>query len=209
MTRSRRMKPHRNASARRTFGLGLIAAGPLILTLLRGMFAAAPVFSADAPPGFAAATGGDSAPPELTGTVVLSDGTEYASARITARADLTLEVFCGPDNERKSLLFSEISEVRQVVAEEGRQPEWRWKEGGGNEKIFTGREYHWRKLTLELRLKNGDKLSGKLGRGVALTMDATTAQGEKVRRQLILQPQQKGEPGEAAAPVFVARITLE
>ncbi len=207
MPRVRRMKSRRPVSSRRSLGLGLIAAGPLILTLLRGLFAA-PVFSADAPSGFAPAAD-ETAAPQKTATVVMSDGTEYASARLIARADLTLEVFCAPDNDRKSIAFGEVAELKQIVAEEGREREWRWKEGGANEKLYTGRDYPWRKLNLELRLKSGEKLSGKLGRGVALVMETSTPQGEKQQRQLILQPQHKGEPGATAAPVFVARIAFD
>ncbi len=105
---------------------------------------------------------------ERPARVVLSTGARLGEAMVEARSDLQVLVFPKGGNQRIELPFADVVRLEQSVAEEGMQREWRWKEGGTNEKLYTGRTYPWRSYSVTLTIRDGRVLKGRVTAGFPL-----------------------------------------
>jgi hypothetical protein len=170
------------------------------------------------------ASGEDAPPPRPFGdaggagqvreaTVTLSTGRSLDQAAVKARADQLVLVMPDGGKTRLEIEFAKVRTLRQAVAAEGMEKEWRWKEGGSNEKIDTGRSYPWRKYGIELVLDDGTEIKGALTAGFPLTIrylteamaSADVPGGPKagdpvpapVEEQFLIQPRNKGEMWQA------------
>ncbi len=114
---------------------------------------------------------------ERKARVVLSSGKSLDKARVSARADLKILVFVKEKKKRVEVEFRHIVRLQQFVLEEGMEREWRWKEGGVDEKIYTGRAYPWRKYGVRITLDTGKVISGKITSGFPLRITWTPKPG--------------------------------
>jgi len=106
--------------------------------------------------------------PARAARVTLGDGSVLRDAAVTARAELDLLLFVGEDKTRVQIPWAEVTRIKQTVESEGVEREWRWKEGGANEKIYTGRTYPWRSYRTSVIRRDGKILAGQLTQGFSV-----------------------------------------
>ena len=127
----------------------------------------------------------------VPGTIILSTGEKICGEVFLTRGkrlriwDLERELY--RDFELKKIAQMRIKVKRQRI-----EKEWRFKEEGSPEKVFTGRFYPRLDFTLTLTLLNGKRVECNLVRGQPLYVQPP--QGKK--RRFILQPHLKGEVGQ-------------
>lgn len=95
----------------------------------------------------------------LPGVVVLSDGRVLPGEVFTTR-DHDWEVWVESENRWRHVPPAAVLGIRAVVVEEGMELEWRWKEMGSDEKVFTGRSRPIRRLRWRFHLADGSDLTG-------------------------------------------------
>ncbi len=97
----------------------------------------------------------------LPGAVELSDGTIIAGYLYTT-AEKDWEVFVEEEKVFHRVPFIAVLSLTANVVEEGMELEWRWKEMGTPEKVYTGRSYPTRRLTWTLHLIDGTSITGAI-----------------------------------------------
>ena len=123
--------------------------------------------------------------PRVWGTVELSNG-ERAEGWISLTPGRPLEVYDLDAREWREFEIHEIGELRAAPRKEEIEREWRWKEYGKDEKVYTGRAYpkRWLEHVIVLRGRTGQD-GERLGchiRGAALYVTKEpdrTAAGEE------------------------------
>ncbi len=138
----------------------------------------------------------------MPGYIELSDGRVLAGA-IWTTPEKPWSVF---EAESKSFRRIPPAVVRGIEAEvlwERDEPEWRWKEGGSDEKIYTGRTYPARMLRYVFTLANGEKVAGTVQQPIYVQVEG----GQPV--QFILHERDKGPlDGKLSRLVYVRRVCL-
>lgn len=151
--------------------------------------------------------------------VLLSNEVLLPGARIEVRNELEFSILVAAKKKRTTVPYKEIVRIRQIVVEEGLEKQWRWKEGGANEKFYTGKAYPWRKLQVEITKADGSVVKGKLSSGVPVTItwketvdDKQTGEKKEAekKRKVLITPRQKGSLGDALESlVFVKDMTFK
>lgn len=96
---------------------------------------------------------------ERWGRIVLSDGQQYAGLSWTT-PDKPIRIFDRKKGSYRDIPFDRIARVEQVPDREWLEREWRWLEGGNDEKVFTDRFYRVAEYRTELLLQTGEKITG-------------------------------------------------
>ena len=145
----------------------------------------------------------------VPGVVELSDGRILAGA-ISTTADQPLLVHLFDQKRwRRVPLVCVLSITAEVVSED-MEPQWRPKEIGSPDRIYTGRLYPTRRLRRALRLADGSTITGTIkGQPITLSpppagagQSATTRPGP-----FILAERTRGQAGESLDElVYVQRI---
>lgn len=176
------------------------------------------------------------APPSPFGTTTAQAGTRACrivfsnnltdnDATAGTRSGREITVFDAEAKEHLVIPFDTILVLRQTVLEEGMERQWRWKEGGSDEKVYTGKSYPWRKHGIELVLADGRTVKGRLASGFPITITYTagrdyveveTSDGPAtecmpmiVEETWLIQPKIKGELGETLDDlVYVRELDL-
>ncbi len=165
---------------------GLLAGAACLLLLLPAAAGDAPV----KPFGNAGKAAGRKA------TVIHAPLGRLAEATVEARADLRISFYAPEEREHLSIPFADLAALEVTVLDEGIEREWRWKEGGSNEKIHTGRDYPWRKYGIILEFAHGTRRRGRLDSGFPLTISYRDAEtNERVERKFVVKPRDKGAMG--------------
>ena len=97
----------------------------------------------------------------LPGVVVLSDGKVIPGYVFTTR-DKNWEVWSAAEKRWRHIPPIVVLSIRAVLVEEKLDNEWRWKEMGSDEKIFTGRKRPVRRLDWKLHLIDGSTVIGSI-----------------------------------------------
>lgn len=135
------------------------------------------------------------------GTVVLSDGTEIAGAVFTTPGK-PIRVWDEKQKRYVDLPFELIASIDAKILWERDEPEWRFKESGHDEKVFTGKTYPAREMEYAFTLTNGDSIIGGTVAPLYVRVGETT-------KQFVLHKRDKGDVGKTLAElVYVRRITL-
>ncbi|MDD4892350.1 MAG: hypothetical protein PHU85_20700 [Phycisphaerae bacterium] len=96
--------------------------------------------------------------------------------------------------------------VRRIEAEvvwERDEPDWRWKENGSDEKIFTGRTYPARMVHYRFTLANGEKVNGTVQQPIHVRGET----GDPV--QFILHERDKGPlDSKLSSLIYVKHVEL-
>ena len=133
------------------------------------------------------------------GIVELSDGTTY-EGEIYLTRDKMFRIFDRRAKMYRDFPIAAIAEIRVSVEKEQMEREWRWKEGGSNVKVYTGRSYPWRKYVTTIVLTNGQEFTG----------DSTTlfyVKTDKGTKKFILHRRDKGPIGSKLSDlIYVKRI---
>jgi hypothetical protein len=95
----------------------------------------------------------------LPGVVVLSDGKVLPGGVFTTR-DKDWEVWSASKKRWRHIPPIVVLSIRAVVVEEGMEKEWRWKEMGRNERVFTGRAKPVRRLLWRFHLIDDSYITG-------------------------------------------------
>jgi hypothetical protein len=138
----------------------------------------------------------------MPGYIELSDG-RLLPGRIYTTRDKPWSVY-----DAKTKTFRRIPPVvvRRIEAEmiwERDTPQWRWKEGGSDEKVYTGRTYPARKIEYTFTLINGMKISGTVQQPIYVR------HGDGEAARMILHERQKGALGQTLEDlVYVRRVEL-
>lgn len=95
------------------------------------------------------------------GTVVFSDG-RRVEGRLSVTLDGSLVFFDTETEEWREVPLTELARADARPRVEKLDREWRWKEAGCDEKVYTGRARPLRWLDHDVRLKDGSGFSGHI-----------------------------------------------
>lgn len=102
-----------------------------------------------------------SQPDALPGAMQLSDGKVLAGGLYTTQ-EKDLEVWIQTEQRWRHIPLLAVLGIRAVVVSEELEPEWRWKQMGSDEKVFTGRNRPSRQLNWRVNLIDGTSLEGEI-----------------------------------------------
>ncbi len=134
----------------------------------------------------------------LPAAAVLSDGKLLAGGLYTTRRK-DLEIWLADQRRWRHVPLICVRGIHAVVVSESMDPEWRWKEMGSDEKVYTGRKRPVRRLEWRLNLIDGSSLQGEI-KGQPLWI-------ERGRRRTlwVLHARTKGEYGQTLAELVYPR----
>jgi len=134
----------------------------------------------------------------VPGTVALSDGRKVAGRLCTTRGK-RLVIYNFERERYEHVPVPALERMEAVVEWERMEREWRFKEAGNPEKVYSGRTYPARRLAWRLRLRNGHEIVGHiLGQPLYVL-----AGGERAR--FVLHKRQKGPVGTALEDLVYVR----
>lgn len=137
------------------------------------------------------------------GTVALSNGEVY-KGQVYITRDKQLRIYDTAAKVYRDIPLVAVKEIRIGVEKEGIEKEWRWKEGGSDVKVYTGKSYPWREYITTIVLTNNQKIVGHL----KATPVGVDCGGE--RKKLIVHGKNKGELGETLADlVYIKSIVFD
>ena len=110
---------------------------------------------------FAAAGQEFSRPDALPGAVQMASG-RLAPGRIYTTAGKDLEVWLDPQERWRHVPLVIIRGIHAMVVSEQLEQEWRWKQTGSDEKVYTGRQRPVRRLHWRVSLIDGTSLTGEI-----------------------------------------------
>ena len=125
----------------------------------------------------------------LPGVLVLSDDTVLAG-QVHTTLDKDLEVWDASQQRYRGVPPVLVLSISAVVVSQETQPEWRWKEMGSEERVYTGRQLPLRRLEWKLHLVDDSCLTGSI-KGQPLWV--RTADG-KTHGPYLLSERQSGQP---------------
>lgn len=124
------------------------------------------------------------------GAITMSDGKVTKGLLMFTRGR-KLEIFEEARQKWHALDLADISRMDNEVVKEEREREWRFKEGGNDEKVYTGRVFIDHKYRMNITLADGKtKVSGRI-RGMSLYVQPT---GEEAQR-ILLHSDYRGQFG--------------
>lgn len=123
------------------------------------------------------------------GTLTLSDGATYSGQISTSRSK-PLRFFDREQGAYREVPFQFISEISTEIEHEEYEKEWRWKEGGADVKVFTGRKYPWRKYITTITLIDDSTFRGDCSGPIYVL-----APGERKAKRFIVHKRDKGKYG--------------
>ncbi len=143
---------------------------------------------------------------EVSGRIIASDG-RTAAGTLSTTLGKPLEIY---DRDAKAVVkfgLADVSRIDVSVEEEHEEPYWYWKESGSDEKVFTGKNYPWRKYVATVTFADGRKVTGDLDALLyvapdAAALESTDAAPSKAatrvggRLRFLLHRRDKGREGE-------------
>ena len=97
----------------------------------------------------------------LPGVLELSDGTQMPGGLYTTR-EKDWEVFVEAEKRWRRVPFITVLSITAVVVEEKMVQRWRWKGMGEPERVYTGKEYPFRRFLWKLYLIDGTTITGAI-----------------------------------------------
>jgi len=142
------------------------------------------------------------APGERVGALVLSDGKIHRGTIYTTPGR-PLRVWSDQKKKFIDLPMDSIASMEAVVLWEREDPEWRFKESGHDEKVFTGNTYPARETQYRITLTTGDTLTGGIVAPLYVRVDGQAT-------QFVLNKRSKGEVGKKLGDlIYVRKLDLE
>lgn len=177
--------------------------GALLPALLLSCSLACGVVAQEPPPVNPFKPRGPARPDARPGAVTLSDG-ETFSGQIYITRDKRLRIYDIEAKVYRDIPLVAVKEIDTRVEKEGIEKEWRWKEGGSDVKVFTGKSYPWREYITTITLTNDQKITGHL-KATPVNVDCG---GEC--KKLVVHGKNKGELGETLADlVYICKIVFD
>lgn len=142
-------------------------------------------------------------PDALPGVVELSTGQQMPGMLYTTRGK-DWELYVEEDKNIHRIPFIAVLSITANVTEEVQELEWRWKEMGTPERVYTGKSYPTRRCTWTFHLIDGTKLTGTI-KGQPLWIEYQQA----VTGPLVMHERDKGEIGKTLKDlVYIKRIIV-
>ena len=139
----------------------------------------------------------------LPGVIELSDGTQLAGYVYTTR-EMPWKVWVEKEKRWRLVPPIVVLSLTAVVVGERMDLEWRWKEMGAPEKIYTGRKYPWRRFEWKLHLIDDSYVTGLI-KGQPIWVRTR----EKTVGPMVLYERQKGPVGTTLENlVYVKRVIV-
>jgi hypothetical protein len=139
---------------------------------------------------------------ERAGTILRSDG-KQTEGRLATTPGKPIRVWESGQKRYVDLPWESIASIEAKILWERDEPEWRFKESGHDEKVFTGKTYPAREMEYTFQLVNGDIITGGAVAPVYVRV------GEKTT-QYVLHKRDKGPPGQTLGElVYVKRIVFQ
>ena len=139
----------------------------------------------------------------LPGAVELSNG-KVLPGWLYTTAEKPWVLFIESEQRWRSVPFLAVLSIEAVVDEEKMEQEWRWKEMGVPERVYTGKEYPTRRLQWKFHLIDDTTLTGTI-KGQPLWVEL----GQTRIGPMVLHERSKGEPGQKLTDlVYVKRIIV-
>lgn len=143
------------------------------------------------------------APGERSGQMTLSDGTSLTGL-LSTTPNKPLRVWSDKEKRYIDLPWDAIASIEAQILWQRDEPEWRFKESGFDEKVFTGKTYPARETEYVITLTSGDTVTGGVVAPIYLRPDTGKAQ------QFVLHKRAKGDVGKTLAElVYIKRIELK
>lgn len=129
-------------------------------------------------------------PDALPGAIEMSDG-KILWGFMHTTADKDWELYLEDEKLLHRVPFIAVLSIRAQVVEEKLDLEWRWKEMGTPERVYTGQSYPTRRLLWTIKLIDGTSLTGAI-KGQPLWI----ATESKINGPMILAERTKGQMGQ-------------
>ena len=97
----------------------------------------------------------------LPGVLELSDGKQMPGGLYTTR-EKDWEVYVAAEKRWRRVPFIAVLSITAVVLEEKMVQRWRWKGMGEPERVYTGKEYPFRRFEWKLYLIDGSTITGAI-----------------------------------------------
>jgi hypothetical protein len=136
----------------------------------------------------------------LPGVLVLSDDTVLAG-RIYTTLDKDLEVWEASQQRYRGVPPVLVLSISAVVVSQETQPEWRWKEMGSEERVYTGRQQPLRRLEWKLHLIDDSYITGSI-KGQPLWVRTAD---DKTHGPYLLSERQTGQPDQTLAQLLYVK----
>ncbi len=142
-------------------------------------------------------------PDAMPGVMVLSDGS-ILPGRIHTTRDKDLQVWVESQKRWRHVPPILLLSITAEVVFEGMEKEWRWKEMGSDEKLYTGRTKPIRRFRWRLHLIDDSYITGVI-KGQPLWVEA----GAKRRGPFVLHERSDGQYGRTLEElVYVKRVVI-
>ena len=96
---------------------------------------------------------------ERWGYVITSDD-QRLDGLVSTTPEKPIRIFDRKKSAYRDVKFEKIQSIEQAPDEEWLEQEWRWREGGSDEKVFTNRFYRAVKYRTVITLKSGETITG-------------------------------------------------
>lgn len=139
----------------------------------------------------------------LPGVVELSNG-KVLPGHLYTTAEKDWVVYLDAEQRWINIPFLNVLSITAVVDEEKVEQEWRWKEMGVPERVYTGKEYPTRRLRWKFHLIDDSTLTGTI-KGQPLWVEL----GQTRVGPMVLHERSKGENGQKLSDlIYVKRILV-
>jgi hypothetical protein len=139
----------------------------------------------------------------VEGTVTTSDG-KSASGTLYTALGKGLVIYGRAEKKNVEFTLPGITKIDVAVEEEHEEPYWYWRQSGSDEKVFTGKNYPWRKYVTTVTLADGKKITGDTSGIIFLEVPG------KPPQRFMLHKRQSGTEGQKLSDlVYVKSITVE
>jgi len=164
--------------------------------------------------------GSDERDGRVRATIELSNG-ERDTGRLSLTADLGMTFYDTAAKEWREVELSELSRIDARPRAEELDKEWRWKEAGRDEKVYTGRTRPRRWLDHDVTLADGTRFTGHVkGTLVYIETDPEPAADKKtegepkrarpVKKRIVIRQYQRGDWGQTLKDlVYIKSIVVE
>ncbi len=138
----------------------------------------------------------------LPGVIELSDGSLHPG-KLSLTRDARLRIFETKAQRQREIPLSAVRRIDCAIAREWLEKEWRFKESGSDQKVFTGRSYPAREYVHTITLNDGRTIRGDLSAVVYLQGESPTAE------RYLLHKRDKGPLGtDLRALLYVRALVL-
>ena len=147
----------------------------------------------------------------VPGVIEFSDGRQVAGGIFTTREEPITVWVNGKKGEkrwRRIPLISVLS-ISAVIVEQRMQLQWRWKETGAPERVYTGKKYPFRRFVWKFHLIDGSYVTGAVrGQPIRVQVPGALCKG-KAAGPWLLHERSKGQVGTTLEDfVYLKRVII-